>query len=234
MNTDDKILELFKKSKDAYLSGEDISQTLGISRQALWKHIEKLREMGYVVDAVPHLGYKLREIPDKILVPEIKWHLNTKKIGREIYFYETVGSTNDRAYELAEDGAKEGTLVITDEQTKGKGRLGRNWISPPESGIYLSCILRPDILPNEVPKITLVAAVSAVKAIRKFSGLDALIKWPNDILISDRKTGGILTELKGEIDRVSFLILGVGMNVNTPKGLLPASATSIKEECVTK
>ncbi|MGB2706428.1 MAG: biotin--[acetyl-CoA-carboxylase] ligase [Candidatus Omnitrophota bacterium] len=230
MQKDDKILELFKKSVDSFLSGEEVSRALGISRQALWKHIEKLRETGYVIEAVPHLGYKLLQVPDKMLVSEIKWNLKTKIIGDEIHFYESVGSTNSIAYELAEQGAREGTVVIANEQTKGKGRLGRSWASPPEGGIYLSCILCPDILPNEVSKITLVAAVSAVKAVRKFSSLDALIRWPNDILVSDRKAAGILTELKGEPDRVNFVILGIGINVNTPRKALPAGGTSLKEE----
>ena len=230
MKADAKILELFKKNKDNFLSGEEVSKSLGISRQALWKHIEKMREMGYIVEAVPHLGYRLREIPDKILVPEIKWNLKTKFVGKEIEFYESVGSTNNIAYELAERGRPEGTAVIANEQTKGKGRLGRTWVSPEEKGIYLSCILRPDIMPGEVPKITLVAAVSVVKAIRKFASIEALIRWPNDILVSDRKVGGILTELKAEMDRVNFAVLGIGINVNTSKKSLPKEGTSLKEE----
>jgi BirA family biotin operon repressor/biotin-[acetyl-CoA-carboxylase] ligase len=230
MQIDDKILELFKRNKDAYHSGEDISNTLGITRQALWKHIEKLRDMGYIIEAVPHLGYKLLDVPDKLLVPEIKWNLKTKNIGKDIRFFESVGSTNDKAYALAEKGAAEGTIVIADAQTKGKGRLGRKWVSPSDSGIYMSCILRPEISPNEVPKITLAAAVSAVKAVREFAGIKALIKWPNDIIVSDRKAGGILTELKGEPDRVEFVILGIGININTAKSALPAGATSLKGE----
>ena len=230
MEKSDKILELFKNDKDAYHSGEEISASLGISRQALWKHIEKLRETGYAIEAVPHLGYKLLGAPDRVLAPEIKWRLNTKTLGKAVYSYEAVGSTNDIAYKLAEEGAREGTIVIAEEQTKGKGRLGRSWISPEASGIYLSCILRPEILPNEVPAVTLVAAVSAVKAIREFSGIEALIKWPNDIIIADRKAGGILTELKAEMDRVNFAVLGIGINVNTKKSDLPKGATSLKEE----
>ncbi|NQU95238.1 MAG: biotin--[acetyl-CoA-carboxylase] ligase [Candidatus Omnitrophica bacterium] len=230
MEKNDKILELFKEQKDSYLSGEEVSQSLGITRQALWKHIEKLRDTGYIIEAVPHLGYKLMRAPDKMLASEIKWNLKTKIIGKEIHFYESVGSTNNIAYELAEKGASEGSVVIADEQTKGKGRLGRTWVSPGKGGIYLSFILRPDISPNEVPMITLVVAVSAVRAIRKFAQVEALIRWPNDIMISDKKTGGILTELKGEPDRVNFVIPGIGINVNTPKGALPEGGTSLKEE----
>ena len=234
MKRDDKILELFRTQKESYLSGEEISKSLGISRQALWKHIEKLRDLGYVIEAVPHLGYKLSQVPNKMLVSEIKWNLKTKILGRSIHFFESVGSTNNIAYELAEKGEEEGTIVIANEQTKGKGRLGRKWISPSEGGIYLSCIFRPDISPNEVSKITLVAAVSAAKAIRKFTSLEAFIKWPNDILISDKKTGGILTELKAEIDRVNFVVLGMGINVNTSKNILPEGATSVKLESKAK
>jgi len=230
MKKDDKILDLFKKSGSSFLSGEEVSRELGISRQALWKHIEKLRDAGYVIEAVPHLGYKLIQIPDKMFASEIRWNLKTEVMGAEIYFYESLGSTNSVAYELAEQGAVEGTVVIADEQTKGKGRLGRSWVSPSKGGIYLSCVLRPDILPNEVSKITLVAAVGAVKAVRKFSSLEALIKWPNDILVSDRKASGILTELKGESDKVDFIVLGIGINVNTPRGALPSGGTSLKAE----
>ncbi|MFH1593424.1 MAG: biotin--[acetyl-CoA-carboxylase] ligase [Candidatus Omnitrophota bacterium] len=230
MLTDDKILELFKNNRNSFLSGEDVSSSLGITRQALWKHIEKLRDIGYVVEAVPHLGYKLLEVPDKILVPEIRWNLQTKIMGRELHFYESVGSTNNVAYELANKGAREGVAVIANEQTKGKGRLGRRWISPANHGVYISCVLRPEILPNEVPKIALVAAVGVAKAIRKFCGVKALIKWPNDISISDRKAGGILTELKAEMDAVDFVILGIGININTHVSILPAGATSLKNE----
>ncbi len=230
MTTEEKILNLFKGNKDSFLSGEEVSQSLGISRQALWKHIEKLRDAGYVIEAVPHLGYKLRHVPDKMLVQEIKWRLKTKIIGKEIYFYESVGSTNNIAYKLAQEGAEEGAIVIADEQTKGKGRLGRKWVSPPDSGVYLSFILRPDIVPNEVQEVTLVTALGAVKAIRNFAGMNALIKWPNDIIISDKKAGGILTELKAEMDKVEFVVIGIGININTPEKFLPEGATSVKNE----
>jgi len=230
MNTDDKILELFKKKKDSYLSGEEVSHSLGISRQALWKHIEKLRDTGYIIDAVPHLGYKLMRVPDKILTPEVTWNLKTKIMGKEIYSHESVGSTNDIAYRMALEGAGEGIVVIAEEQTRGRGRLGRKWASPSGYGVYLSCVLRPDISPLEVSTITLVGGVSAAKAIRVFTGLEALVRWPNDILISDRKAGGILTELQAETDKVNFVILGIGININTPRNLLPGDSTSLREE----
>lgn len=125
MKSAEQILDLFKNHKDAHLSGEEISHSLGITRQALWKHIEKLRDIGYVIEAVPHIGYRLLQAPDKILAPEIKWNLKTKIIGKEIHLYETVASTNDVAYALAQEGAEDGTIILAKEQTKGKGRLGR-------------------------------------------------------------------------------------------------------------
>ena len=225
-----RITQTDGENNNAFLSGEEISRSLGMTRQALWKHIEKLRDMGYSIEAVPHLGYKLLSVPDKIVVSEVKWKLKTEVIGRHIHYFESVGSTNNIAYKMAEEGAPEGTVVIANEQTKGKGRLGRVWDSPADTGVYLSCILRPNIAPNEVPEITLVTAVSVVKAIRKFSGVQALIKWPNDILISDKKSGGILTELKAETDKINFVILGIGININTVASELPGGATSVKKE----
>jgi BirA family transcriptional regulator, biotin operon repressor / biotin---[acetyl-CoA-carboxylase] ligase len=227
---DEKILSLFRKRPDDFLSGEEISRSLGVSRAAIWKHMENLRQIGYRIDAQPHLGYKLVDVPDKLLPDEIKRELKTKIFGKEIYSYEKVDSTNDIAYRLAEEGCSGGAIVLADEQVKGKGRLGRSWSSPPGSGVYLSCIIRPDILPNEVSKITLVAALACANTIRNISGLEAMIKWPNDILLSSKKVCGILTEMKAELDRVDFAVLGMGINVNTGKGALPEGATSIKEE----
>lgn len=226
----DRILKVFKTRPDEYISGEELSVLLKISRTAIWKHVETLRKEGYYIEAVPRLGYKLTTLPDKLLAHELQWELKTKKIGKKIFCYETVGSTNIIAYKFGEDGAEEGAIVTAETQTKGKGRLGRSWVSPKGVGIYLSCILRPRIIPVEVPKITLVSAVAVVKAIREISGANAFIKWPNDILIEGRKVCGILTEMKAEQDKVEFIVVGIGVNVNTPKKDLPPEATSLKEE----
>lgn len=227
---DEKILKILRSHRDSYVSGEDICRSVGISRAAIWKRIENLREEGYDVEALPHLGYRLVAIPDRLIPMEIKWKLKSKILGREIISYKKLDSTNDAAYELAEKGIKEGTVVIAEEQERGKGRHGRTWSSPPKGGIYMSCILRPKMTPSEISQITLIAAVSVATAIRSVSGLPALIKWPNDILINNKKICGILTEMKAEQDVIDFIILGIGINVNTPSQNLPKSAASLKEE----
>ena len=226
---DEKILARLRNNPD-HVSGEELCKIAGISRAAIWKHIEALREEGYCIEASPHLGYRLLNIPDRLIPAEIKWRLKTKILGKEIISYEKVDSTNDIAYELAEKGLKEGTIILAEEQEKGKGRHGRRWLSPSKSGIYLSVILRPQITPNEISKITLLAAVAAAKAVREATGLLAMIKWPNDILVNGKKVCGILTEMKAEQDRVDFIVIGIGINVNTPLKQLPKGASSLREE----
>jgi len=227
---DEKILALLREDTESYVSSEELCKLAGISRAAIWKHIEKLRTEGYDIEASPHLGYRLAGVPDSLIPSEIKWKLRTRIFGREIISYRKVDSTNDAAYELADKGIKEGTVVLAEEQGRGKGRHGRSWVSPPKGGVYMSCILRPRMAPNEIPRITLLAAVAACKSIRKVTGLGAMIKWPNDILIDNKKVCGILTEMKAEQDSVTFIILGIGINVNTPVRSLPKGASSLKEE----
>ncbi len=227
---DDKIINFFKKHKHDYVSGEDLSSSLGISRTAVWKHIEKLREEGYDIAASPHLGYKLISAPDRLTEIELKWQLDTDIIGKKIHSYKEIDSTNDTASKLASQGEKEGSIVIAEYQTKGRGRLGRKWISPRGKGAYFSVILRPDILPKEVSIITLISSLSVAKAIREALNLPAFIKWPNDVLINRHKVCGILTELNGELDKVNFVIIGIGININTKKELLPEGATSLSIE----
>lgn len=227
---DEKILAVLRSNRDTYISSEELCKIADISRAAIWKHIEKLREEGYDIEASPHHGYRLAAIPDSLIASEIKWGLKTKLMGREVISYKKTDSTNDLAYELAEKGAKEGTVVLAEEQSSGKGRHGRRWVSPPNGGAYLSFILRPEIAPNTIPIITLLSAVAVAKAIRETVPLSALIKWPNDILIDGRKVCGILTEMKAEQDRVDFVIVGIGININTPLKELPKGAASLKEE----
>ena len=227
---DEKILNIFRKNPDNYISGEEISQKLGISRAAIWKHIEKLRQRGYDFAAVPHLGYRLSAVPDRLFPEEIKFGLDTKIIGQRIIYYDVIGSTNTKCYELAEKDYPQGTTVVAEGQTKAKGRLSRSWLSPRYKGIYFSVILKPDILPMRVPKITLLAAVSVASVISKLTRLSALIRWPNDVLINRRKVCGILTEMNAEADRVNFIILGIGINVTTKRSSLPKGATSLFEE----
>ncbi|MBI4972810.1 MAG: biotin--[acetyl-CoA-carboxylase] ligase [Candidatus Omnitrophica bacterium] len=225
----DKILDFLKK-KENYVSGEELSHHFKISRQALWKHIQELKEAGYEILAVPHLGYKLVSIPDRLFSAEISRGLNTKVIGKKIYYFESVSSTMDIAVKLGMEGSPDGTLVISETQTKGRGRLGRSWLSPKYKGVYLSLILRPKILPAQAPIITLLAAVSICEAIKRITGLEAKIKWPNDILMYQKKLGGILTELNAETDELRFAVIGLGLNVNNDKKALLTSATSLKEQ----
>ena len=227
---DEKILRVLRKSPDEHVSSEELCVLTKISRSAVWKHVEALRAEGYEIEASPHLGYRLIAIPDALIPAEVMWELGTKTIGKAVLSYKKVDSTNDVAYNLAENGIAEGTVVLAEEQAKGKGRHGRKWVSPPKSGIYMSCVLRPEIAPNEIPVITLMAAVAVAKAVRKTTGLQAMIKWPNDILVSGRKICGILTEMKAEQDSVDFIILGIGLNVNASARSLPEGGTSVKEE----
>jgi BirA family biotin operon repressor/biotin-[acetyl-CoA-carboxylase] ligase len=226
---DEKILKVLRASPGEYISSEELCKDAGISRAAIWKRMEALREEGYEIEASPHLGYRFISAPDSLIPDELKWGLKAKVFGKDIIAYKKVDSTNDVAYSLAEKGMKEGTVIVSEEQASGKGRHGRKWVSPPKGGIYISFILRPEIMPNEIPRITLLAAVAAARAIRDFSGLSALIKWPNDILLNGRKVCGILTEMKAEPDAVDFIILGIGINVNTPAESLPKVATSLRE-----
>lgn len=226
------IIRMFKE-KDDYVSGEEMSRALGITRAGIWKRIEELRNKGYKIQASAAKGYKLVKSPEFSL-EELEM-LVQGDIGREIIFFKTIGSTNTAALELAEKGAPHGTVVIADRQAKGKGRLGRTWVSPPGSNIYMSVILRPEIEPKDATLLTIMTAVSCAKGVMKSTGLKAEIKWPNDLMISNKKLGGILTEMKSDPDGIVFAVIGIGINVNskTTKDFPPdiqGIATSIREE----
>ncbi len=225
----EKIIDFLKRNPN-YVSGEELSHNLRISRQGLWKHIQELRLAGYEIMAVPHLGYHLVSSPDRLLPFEVSSHLNTKFIGKKIYYFETLSSTMDEAVKLGLAGISEGAVVLAETQTRGRGRLGRHWLSPKHKGIYFSLILRPKILPNATPVLTLLCAVSVCEAIKENLGLEAQIKWPNDIFMHHKKLGGILTELNAEMDVVRFVVIGVGLNVNTDKKNLLSGATSLREQ----
>ena len=225
----EQIIDYLKKSEN-YISGEEISQSLKMSRAAIWKYIQELRHLGYDIVAVPHLGYKLVGCPDKFFPSEIQYELGTKILGKKIIYKETVPSTMDAAFQLALEGSPEGTVVCAEHQTKGRGRLGRTWTSPKAKGIYVSLILRPQLPPSEVARLTLLCAVAVSEAVKTASGIQPLIKWPNDLLVNDKKLAGILTELSAETDRIKFVIVGIGLNVNASLNHLPAQSTSLKQE----
>jgi len=229
----DEILDLLRVQRD-FISGEDISRRLGVSRTAVWKHIHSLLEEGYDIEARRPLGYRLRGIPDLLLPREIQRDLGTRVMGRRILHFHRVGSTNEVARELARKGSPEGTVVVSEEQTAGKGRWGRSWFSPSCSSISLSLILRPRLTPPDTPQVTLLAAVAVAGALRSACGLEAAIKWPNDVLIGGRKVSGILTELEAEMEAVRFLVLGIGINANQAEEDFPPEmrgrATSLRVE----
>lgn len=229
----DKILKLLRFSKTGFVSGEELATKMGISRTMVWKHIKSLEREGFGIEAVPSQGYRITSAPDLLRLPDIKHGLKTKVIGRDIHLFPEVASTNTIATEMALKGAPEGTVVIAEAQTAGKGRLGRKWISP-KGNLYLSVILRPRIPTHKAPLITLTGAVAVASAIRKACELPAAIKWPNDILISGKKVSGLLTEMSAEPDRVKHIVLGIGVDVNMGPGELPADirpfATSLAAE----
>lgn len=217
----------YLRQKDTYLSGEELSRTLGITRAGVWKHIQELKGLGYEISAVPHLGYKLVSLPDKLFWWEITWNLNTKFLGRKIISLETTSSTMDIAINLGLNKEEEGVVVCSETQTKGRGRLGRTWFSPGGVGLYFSFLLRPEFSLLEVPKITLLSSLGVAEAIKEKTSLDIQIKWPNDIIWKEQKLGGILTEIEAEQDRVNFMVVGIGINVNNSKSQLIKGATSL-------
>lgn len=223
----DSIIAYLKQSS-GYLSGEDISRQLKISRAAIWKNIEDLRRDGYGILAVPHLGYKLDVIPDKLFPREIVAEIGTKIVGRKVLHYETVSSTMDLAFQLGLDGETEGAVVCAESQSVGRGRMERRWSSPKGKGLYLSLLLRPQLLPTDAAKMTLLSAVAVCEVLRSHCQVEAQIKWPNDLLIEGKKVAGILTELSAEMDCVRFIVIGLGLNVNTAKRQIPDNGTSLK------
>lgn len=230
----DEILQLLRERSSVFVSGEEISRRLRITRTAVWKRMRNLRTLGYVIEATPRAGYRLIQSPDLLLPSEILPSLGTKWMGKRIHYFNTIDSTNSAAYQLALEGARQGEVVIAESQEKGRGRLGRQWISPPLLNLYLSVILRPDILPHQASLITLLAAVATADAIEKYSGLRPSIKWPNDLLLRKRKVAGLLNEIHSETDHVHFVILGMGVNLNVDEKGFPRAirvkATSLKRE----
>lgn len=228
------ILSLLKNRMPEYVSGEEICKILDVTRTAVWKHIQALREDGYEIDARPRAGYALAGIPDRLFPEEIRDGLSTRFIGRNIFYWDSVSSTNDQAKGLARGGAGEGSLVVAEEQTGGKGRLGRSWHSPKYKGIYFSLVLYPVISPYGASQVTMAAAVALAEAIRKETGVVAGIKWPNDLLASGKKICGILTELSAEMDKINYMVVGAGINANQDAGDFPgevrSTATSLKAE----
>lgn len=229
----EKILHLLKENEKNFISGQGISENLGVSRTAIWKYINVLKEDGYEIESVSKKGYRLISSPDLLSFEELSENLHTKYIGKNIMYFQTIDSTNNKAKELALDDYPNGTIIISEEQTLGRGRLGRNFVSPKYKGIWLSIILRPDINPMNVPKVTQIGAAAVIKTLDELD-IKAHVKWPNDIVLNNKKICGILTEMSGELNKVNYVVMGIGINVNIdveefPKELRD-TATSISYE----
>ncbi|MFJ5757786.1 biotin--[acetyl-CoA-carboxylase] ligase [Neobacillus sp. NPDC093182] len=215
------LLDAFTNAGESYLSGQRIAELIGCSRTAVWKHIEELRKEGFELEAVRRKGYRIVKTPEKITADELRLGLKTNFIGKNVYYEETVESTQKIAHRLAYENASEGTVIIAEEQVAGRGRMDRKWHSPKYTGVWMSIILRPNIPLPKAPQLTLLTAVAIVQAIEDLTGLLPEIKWPNDILIRGKKVTGILTELEAEADRINSIIIGIGMNVNQTKEDFP-------------
>ena len=224
-----KVLKILEENKGRNISGEEIAKTLNISRTSIWKAINSLRNEGYVINAVTNKGYSLATNTDFISKEGISLYLNKSCSDIEIYNYKTISSTNEIAKNLALSGAKHGTVVISEEQTAGKGRLGRSFYSPANTGIYMSIILRPNLTAMDSVLITTSASVAICNAIQKVTGIECQIKWINDIYLNNKKVGGILTEASTNFESgtIDYLILGIGINFNQPKDDFPDELKSI-------
>ncbi len=233
----DSILTLLKNNKD-YLSGQKIAGELRITRNAVHKRINILRSQGYNIISMRSYGYKLVDDLNCIDFAAVGKSLTGHLLGGNIIHYNTIGSTNDEAYRLAQSGGGEGAVVISDRQTKGRGRMGREWVSASSENLYFSVILKPKMLPSFAPRVTVMSAIAVAQAIMEVTGLKPGIKWPNDIYIGGKKVCGILTQMKSESDAIDFIITGIGVNVNSqpddfPKELI-AAATTLRHECGAK
>ncbi|MGR9049949.1 biotin--[acetyl-CoA-carboxylase] ligase [Halobacillus faecis] len=232
-STRKELIELLNNG-EGHISGQELSEQLGISRTAVWKHMNELKKDGYEIEAVQRKGYKIISSPDKISENTLRWGLDTKWIGHELHHYDQVESTQEIVHQLAKQGKPHGTVVIADEQVKGKGRMSRNWDSPKGKGIWMSVLLRPNLPPVQAPQITLLAATVLARMVAERSSLVPQIKWPNDLLINHKKVSGILTEMQAEQDTIQYIVLGMGMNVNQEDREIPEDikykASSLKVE----
>lgn len=221
-----EVLKILKNNIDSYTSGEDLSRILGVSRTSIWKYISSLKKEGYEFDSSTKLGYRLTKCPDILTFNEVEKFLSTSFIGRNYIHFNSIDSTNTKAKDLAKKGSPNGTVVICEEQSNGRGRLGRSWFSPKGKGLYFSIILRPNLSPLDISKLTLVGGAAVWKALSSLN-IGSAIKWPNDIFINNRKVSGILTEISGELNQINYAVMGIGINVNTLKSEIPEDLREI-------
>jgi BirA family biotin operon repressor/biotin-[acetyl-CoA-carboxylase] ligase len=225
---DAQLLALLVAAAPQFLSGERIAAALGVSRAAVAKRVAELRRRGFAIAAVPRVGYRLDGAPDRLSADVVLPRLHTRWLGRAWRHFDACASTNDEAAVWARAGAAAGSVVVADEQSRGRGRLGRRWHSPAGASLYLSAILRPSLPPHRIAPITLAAGVAVAEALQMFN-LSPALKWPNDVQLDGKKVAGVLTEMSGDVDRVHHVVVGIGINVNVaafPDELAPI-ATSL-------
>ncbi len=231
MTSRDKILSLFRSQPEAFISGQEISQTLNVSRAAVWKQVELLRAQGFEIEAQRSKGYRLLNGPDLLLAGEIEKGLNCQHLAGSLICLAEIDSTNARTRQLAEEGAPDGTVVIADRQSAGRGRLGRRWESPSAVNLYCSILLRPQIPVQQAPQLTFLTAVAVAETLNHLYQLPAKVKWPNDVLVAGKKIAGLLNEMNAETEQIHFVILGIGVNLNMTAEQFPAQlnypATSV-------
>lgn len=230
MTLDTAILTALRQSD--WASGAELSQKLGVTRAAVWARIEELRSLGYGIEASPHRGYRLLACPDRLHADDLLSRLGpVRVIGRDIQVFQETTSTTDILERLARDGVREGVVIFAESQSRGRGRLGRPWRSPPGKGLWFSILLRPTLRPQAITRLTVATATALSRAIRRQLPLKPEIKWPNDLLLHGRKLAGVLTELSGELDSVHHASLGIGINVNLTAADFPpelrTTATSL-------
>lgn len=231
MAAKEEILRRLRES-GGFVSGGELGAMLHVTRAAVWKNIALLREEGYEIDSVTNRGYRLAACPDCYSPEEIGAGLETEMLGRRVFCFDSIDSTNEEAKRRALAGAPGGSVFVAEQQTGGKGRLGRSWVSPAGTGLWFSVLLRPGVLPMRVSATTLLAGAAVCGAIRETTGCEAMIKWPNDIVSGTKKLCGILTEMSAEMERVEFVVIGIGVNANTtafPEALQD-KATSLRLE----
>ncbi|MBN1958168.1 MAG: biotin--[acetyl-CoA-carboxylase] ligase [Desulfuromonadales bacterium] len=221
MTTRDRILNLFRSHEGAFVSGQEISTQLGISRAAVWKQVKGLQQLGFTIEAKHAQGYRLLGNPAYLMAADIERGLKTRIIGRQVVSLEETDSTNIQIKALAEQGALEGAVLVADRQSAGRGRLGRRWESPSGVNLYCSILLKPHIPVQQAPQLTFLSAAAVAETMTRVCQLSACVKWPNDILVNGAKIAGLLNEMNAETEQIHFVILGIGINLNMTAEQLP-------------
>jgi len=230
LSVDSVILKELKAEPDRWVSGEFLSECLGLSRAAVCKRMKALKEAGYQIESQTNKGYRYIASPDKVIADELKIELQTSLLGREILSFDSIDSTNRLGVDLAQKGGIEGTLIFAETQTNGQGRLGRRWESPKSKGLYFSILLRPKVSLPSISKLTLVVAIASTEVLRELTDqAPFMIKWPNDIVIDGRKIAGILTQMDAELDRIHSVVIGIGLNIYKPKQPLSDISIALDE-----